>query len=422
MSTPTFQTPSNDIIDLIGHLKEETDKNLLYGSMGFYRGITSFKGIVPVPSIDPVMNVLDPGNLPTTKNLEIIKSGGSTSSSAFTEINGNIFVSDSNLIEDGNSVLITTPTRGHFYYFWLYHDLRPLLELIEDVLSVGSKFNTNQQGSNYTNNKKTIDEYLQLVTNNYFLLDLLKDGGGTFTPLSEGISPKITLPGRVEYTEIQENIHSVYKVARGVSNNFLKTKVCINDGNNYFTSTGAPTRDLIGANQVYINWCGCFAPPPDIPQAKGLTTECDPLCQNQSSIKLVDDSGNEKECNGLLCILDNISIAGDGSGNVNITQICPQCLNGGQCRCVVDVTIPGVLNKITGGNGNSMADNTTFRQYCPGAECIDIDPITREAKVVSCGQGVNVQIKTDAPGKSFWIMLGLFAFILLLYILAAKTS
>lgn len=309
----------------------------------------------------------------------------------------------------------------YFYYYWTYQDLTNLRDILQKILSSGASFGINQDGSNLSSNGKLVSQYLEEIFDKYFNNPVRKEGVNGFSKPADGTdNPIITFPGRSEYTEIQRNLHSIFRQTRGVANDFI-AKVCVNG--DYFGLDDSPTREFISGDQAIINWCGCFAPKPNLPDSEAdIDKECDPLCQNLGAIKLVDSNGVDKECNGLLCILDDITLSGDGSGDVSISQVCPQCINGGQCRCIVDVTIPGVLNKISASDGSSMADDAVFKQYCPGAECIQIDPITRQAKVVECGQGFDVQTQVSKPGKIFWIISGLFFFILLIFVLASKSS
>jgi hypothetical protein len=85
--------------------------------------------------------------------------------------------------------------------------------------------------------------------------------------------------------------------------------------------------------------------------------------------------------------MSNISIEeNDGNAFPTINQICPQCSEGNsQCLCIVDTTLPGLLNKINNKDGTNNLNNPgVFNQYCPNATCIQYNLVKGINEVVDC--------------------------------------
>lgn len=201
----------------------------------------------------------------------------------------------------------------------------------------------------------------------------------------ETIYPLISAPESKHYSPITDKLHELLKVSLGAGDLFIK---------NYVKYLGYK-RNEIAVSPYLKKWFGCYAPLPSF--SLNIQQECDPLCVYQEAIKLYevpelnDVIIQEKECNGALCIIDNVSVAGSGV-HLTINQICPQCITAGaSCRCVVDITVPGVLDKI----GFGEPTGGSFGQYCPNAECIQFDPITQIADIVECNQGISTQTFGD---------------------------
>ena len=225
------------------------------------------------------------------------------------------------------------------------------------------------------------------------------------TPIPTGYTnagnrPRIVDNKSEYYTDMTTAIYSFFinggQGVNGIGNNTIK-EMCAN-----FTRTN------IG-NSVYIkNWCGCFAPESSLttaakalyPESASYTAACDLLCIWPGAIKLVNpesssDPGVNATCNAKLCIMSKFSLSNaDLNGSINLNQNCP-CANpdspSGPCFCVIDSSVESLLNKTRAANGGSMADPVTFKQYCPGSQCI-LEQSDGSLKQVPC--------QNDNPGET----------------------
>lgn len=236
-----------------------------------------------------------------------------------------------------------------------------------------------------------------------YYLDINKNIYVKKSPL---IYPKISIDGRNTFSNMQIVLLRFFR-NYGILNDDLNNEVKNN--------TDKYTRVKIASSPALKQWFGCFSPDLLINSNSTFNNDnkgCDPLCNGEDKIYLVDDKGQKKECKANICVISNITLD-ETNTNIypKINQICPQCKSGGNCLCIVDVTVPGVLNKIEG-NGKSLNDPDMLKQFCPNATCIQFDPITGINNVVEC-EKTTTNIKS-----SYWFekYISVYGLVILIFI------
>lgn len=166
------------------------------------------------------------------------------------------------------------------------------------------------------------------------------------------------------------------------------------------------TRADIASSSSYVSLCGCYAP--SIVDDYGtsyaaVTTECDPLCSQQVSIRKVNkvssspSFGRSPVCNASICVIDAVTIGASQSttGGAQFSQVCPSCVQGSEegCKCIVNFTSGNIMS-VVGGQG-SLTDAVTFRQYCPNATCLVVNSTTGSMSEVPCGNFLRGDPLTD---------------------------
>ena len=148
----------------------------------------------------------------------------------------------------------------------------------------------------------------------------------------------------------------------------------------------------ISSNQDIYKWCGCYVSPTNFAVTKaGISSNCSPLCTNPISIQLYEYanpvSSNQVtpvSCNQTICAIDEVSIKNlDDQGNINFNQICKGCADGGNCTCIIDNSVQGILDKIITEKGGTQ-NQVNFKQVCPNAECFLFDPSNDSYKKLTC--------------------------------------
>lgn len=229
------------------------------------------------------------------------------------------------------------------------------------------------------------------------------------------IYPYPSNPGNIRYTEMQNVLFSFISNIAGAPSFFLQN----------FVETNNITREEIVNSPALLNWFGCYSPDPILPDTAEISKQCDPLCSRLETIKLYSDSSPvQLECQGTVCVIDNLTVAAaSNSGTVQITQICDQCVkNKGQCRCIINVDTPGLLNRI-GSDEGGLADPVVLKQYCPNSECVTYDEKTLTSRIIPCDQGTKLyglpkeEKKDFSP--TFWYFLIVIVVIFLLFFFAS---
>ena len=151
------------------------------------------------------------------------------------------------------------------------------------------------------------------------------------------------------------------------------------------TPDGQNVSQFIAGNPKYFSWCGCYSLPSEFADKfkADLDTKeklaCNPLCNYFDSIKLYQEEGvgsfyNTVTCIETICVIDDITLkVVDSEGKIDFKQICKGCHNqAGNCLCIIDTSVKGILDKIDAGDGGSQ-DPASFKQVCPGAQCYSVN-------------------------------------------------
>ena len=212
-------------------------------------------------------------------------------------------------------------------------------------------------------------------------------------------------------------------------------------------------RVAISNNPLFGQFCGCFAPLPqaldsllDQPGSTQGTNHlsCDPLCMTKTENKIrrwptTITSQNPQipqspqQCEENICVINDLSINITSSqDSVNFNQIC-ECQGTQGCICIIDVTNPGILNKVTTTNGGGMSNQTVFKQHCTGdAQCYKLDngiytfvPCNKINTAATPNinstpdQGLGSIPYVEKIDSSFWIFLIIIISLVIIYILIA---
>lgn len=244
---------------------------------------------------------------------------------------------------------------------------------------------------------------------------------------SEGF--QITIPGAQGYNNFQETLNSVCLQLPGVCNTAL-TAFCKGETTNppcpnCNCGPACATREGIGNNAGLVNFCGCYAPLPTVPQSASVieaSPQCDPLCTRINTIKLSNSppNGNNSSCNNNTCVIDNVSIQAASStvgGTVNFNQICNQCTTG-PCTCIIS----GVDLSETGNDVPQL--QAQFNQYCgTNSQCLQIEPNGVDVPV-NCQQALTSAV-TSSNGTSIigwiWIVVVVIFIIIIVVLVILST-
>ena len=265
-----------------------------------------------------------------------------------------------------------------FYDFWKINDNPQILGNIISQVSVPKTSPSNSYNTRYDLCKLT-RSYNQTVLQGFFCNEI--ENTGTYPILGEEIN---------ENSLQFNNIHSYLRSEPDLGGTGLEACTDPSGANNnlnpvledfclssFSDSISSSEQSLyISSNQDIYKWCGCYVNPTGFSVSMGQNSKiCNPLCTYQETIKsfsrpdagatnLVTDS-----CIQTICAIDQVSIKSvDNEGNINFSQICPGCKEGGNCTCVIDSSVQGILDKIrTGQEGTQSL--ASFKQVCPNANC-----------------------------------------------------
>jgi hypothetical protein len=195
------------------------------------------------------------------------------------------------------------------------------------------------------------------------------------------------------------------------------------------------TRPEILQTKAIADFCGCVAPPVQNEYYGGTISQfapaCDPICNKISTVKLVNpDTGYLDQCTASVCVIDNVVInAIDTQGaSPTFTQVCPSCVNGGNCLCIVDATFENTVTSIKGEDGLPINTAARFTQYCPNSQCYVNDPQSGNFNQIPCEQSLSKKLLQRSgiegpPVKFPWwllIIFGIFLLVALIVILSYR--
>ena len=255
------------------------------------------------------------------------------------------------------------------------------------------------------------------------------------------------VPGQFGYNQFQETL---LQLCSAEKNSFLPG-LC--DIGLQSICNGCSTKRGLFSSYGYSTvrrFCGCYIL--QDPNYKNVSPECDPACAPASVSKkpLITTTGNyidlitnwskvitgktdpdieewisqseptdkiviTKVCTSAVCVIDDITIStnyGSQIGNINFTQVCPQCEDSKGCRCIIDTSIDLINEKL------GIPDYATFTQYCgkSGSQCIKIDPTTGVLTEVDCANDFTTLLQTypvKIP-KILWIFIALIVVIFII--------
>ncbi len=180
-------------------------------------------------------------------------------------------------------------------------------------------------------------------------------------------------------------------------------------------------RDEAIASAPVLRLCGCNVFSLNPVAYEELPRECDPLCAQALVSKIRDrTSGEVGQCIANVCVINDVSIAAARStiGGINFTQVCPQCSQAQQCKCIVDASIPNA--EVVG-----LVDPVIFRQYCgTDSMCLTIDKDTQTSIPVPCDIAIApLQPRTFDYKIPVWVwIVGLILLIIGILVLIAAAS
>lgn len=242
---------------------------------------------------------------------------------------------------------------------------------------------------------------------------------------STGSIRKVVLPGQYGYHPFMDNLFDACRQIPGACTP-IQNIMCSDC-----------SRTQVSSNYEILSLCGCVAPDViDLYKINdydaSFAPQCDPLCNNNKAFQLINEGtdtsvsiGSQLICQSTVCVVDNVSISAASStitGGVNFNQVCPACTVPGNtrpCVCIVDSTLPGILDRVNNGlNG--------FNQYCPGARCLSIQ-LDGTPVNVPCG---SLSVPTTDPpvvystkiGTGFYIVIGVILIIAIISILCLWAS
>ena len=138
----------------------------------------------------------------------------------------------------------------------------------------------------------------------------LSEGGSIFSQIdSDGITNR----------EFSDNLFDICKTVPSLCKNRLNS-IC----KNYKI-------DDLKLNPKIMNWCGCYLNQEEYNRVYGryqVSTECLPICNNDSVIPIVTDNFTKKVCTQSICIIDQITLdimSTSIKGGIQFEQICSGC-------------------------------------------------------------------------------------------------
>nr|QBK91092.1 MAG: transmembrane protein [Pithovirus LCPAC202] len=237
-----------------------------------------------------------------------------------------------------------------------------------------------------------------------------------------GEGNKITEPGFPGYDPFQEQLggnfgafcNSLAGVCDIALSSFCQGKTTIPPCPNCQGQNGCgsecATREGIASNKGILGFCGCYAPLPNVEQARRVISkdpQCDPLCTRQRTISLDDGKGNFLQCNNDTCVIDDVTIEASRStigGTVNFNQMCSNC---DPCTCIISgIDITTTAEQID-------QFKVEFNQFCgKNSLCLKIEPDGVD-KTIDCQKAITAQTSPTDSTIPWWIIVGGVIFIVI---------
>lgn len=224
----------------------------------------------------------------------------------------------------------------------------------------------------------------------------------------------ISESGQGGYNSFQERLLRTCARLPGTCDVALQSRVCLPLNG----ESADQQRARYAASRPWLNFCGCYAPPPEDARLQPTDTACDPLCARINTIQRATNTGAAKRCQQDVCVINDVSITATSSevrGGVSFGQVCNFCSTGA-CTCIISsVNISGTLSDLA---------VTNFGQVCGATSvCLqgDASNPTAPPTLVPCADAIATAPTTTSSTTStmppLWVLLTLGA-IVLVFILA----
>ena len=279
---------------------------------------------------------------------------------------------------DGN----LTPSISQFYEFWSSSVNSNNIATI-----VNNFFNTGQCA-----NMKEYNRWLLII----FFCNTFPQGS---------VYPKLTV-SNINYNTQSRNLHQYFLSQGGGGLGYCGDPTSIPILESFckaITPEGQNVSVFVSSSPSIYQWCGCYSGQTPLAETTAQRENdqqrlaCNPMCSYTESIKLyrnnsdtgLGDNYQELDCTETLCVIDDVSIKViDSEGKITFNQICPGCDTSGNCTCIIDTSVQGILDKIVVGDGGSQ-DPVSFNQVCPGAQCYSVN-----------SQGIYTKIKCNTNNNA----------------------
>lgn len=191
----------------------------------------------------------------------------------------------------------------------------------------------------------------------------------------------ISESGQGGYNNFQERLLRTCARLPGTCDVALQSRVCLPQD----TETADQQRARYAASRPWLNFCGCYAPPPSDSRLQPADSACDPLCARIGTIQRATATGEAKRCQQDVCVINDVSITATSSevkGGVSFGQVCNFCSTGA-CTCIISsVNISSTLSDLA---------VTNFGQVCgSNSVCLQGDALNPTAPpvLVPCADAV----------------------------------
>lgn len=220
------------------------------------------------------------------------------------------------------------------------------------------------------------------------------------------------IPGSSAYNSFQNNLLDLCldPALPGVCDTTLK---------NY---CGQFSRDQVLANNVLVDFCGCYTLPDQNYLKYSNDPSCDPICRRISTVQKADlANGEVKRCPENVCVINDVTINiinSEVKGGVNFSNICPACgvQSSADCLCIIAGTnVETTLSTIGAYD---------VKQFCGNKSvCLVEDPegnIIKESNCDTLPNGPNLTNQNSFPNLYLVIFLIIIFVLIIIIIIAVK--
>lgn len=231
----------------------------------------------------------------------------------------------------------------------------------------------------------------------------------------------------------KEIIYETCSVNPVLCQGFLRDHCAYED---YYTLINTPEK---------AKFCGCWMSE-DVYSSYaqfGIPRECTPSCNMSGVIPYIDSGLNASYCKDTVCMISGVSIllnqsvvaaggnseGNSGSGGLDITQVCGNCVNTTSCECrISDTTITAIasdLGEIKIANfcsGNSVCTDSSGNSVpCTASGNTSTDPETLSSSSKSAFKEIINNFNILIPIIIISAVIVIFVFAFIIYILFANS-